>query len=114
MDWMFAGCTSLKTIYCDEDWSKNESVESSAMFFLCIAIEGGAGTVYDNDHQRIEYARPDQGTSAPGYFTSKTTPTAAENVTVAPAAQKLLRNGILYILRNGKTYNANGQLIINN
>ena len=114
MDWMFAGCTSLKTIYCDEDWSKNESVESSAMFFLCIAIEGGAGTVYDNDHQRIEYARPDQGTSAPGYFTSKKTPTAAENVTVAPAAQKLLRNGILYILCNGKTYNANGQLIINN
>ena len=43
MDWMFAGCTSLKTIYCDEDWSKNESVESSAMFFSCIAIEGGAG-----------------------------------------------------------------------
>ncbi len=114
MSWMFAGCTSLKTIYCDEDWSKNESVESSAMFFLCIAIEGGAGTVYDNDHQRIEYARPDQGTSAPGYFTSKKTPTAAENVTVAPSAQKLLRNGILYILRNGKTYNANGQLIINN
>ncbi|MCR4664364.1 MAG: BspA family leucine-rich repeat surface protein [Paludibacteraceae bacterium] len=70
MDWMFAGCTSLKTIYCNKDWSKNESVKSSAMFFLCVAIEGGAGTAYDNDHQRIEYARPDQGTSAPGYFTA--------------------------------------------
>jgi surface protein len=65
MEWMFAVSTSLKTIYCNEDWSKNESIKSGAMFYVCIAIEGGAGTVYDNDHLRIEYARPDQGTSAP-------------------------------------------------
>ena len=39
------------------------------------------------------------------------TPTDVEPVTgnPSPVTEKILRNGILYILRNGKTYNAQGQ-----
>ncbi len=45
----------------------------------------------------------------------KNNPTGLEDVQSDDVlCTKLLRNGILYILRNGKTYNANGQLLINN
>jgi hypothetical protein len=43
----------------------------------------------------------------------KNNPTGLEDVQSDDVlCTKLLRNGILYILRNGKTYNANGQLVI--
>lgn len=39
------------------------------------------------------------------------TPTAIETVETSEKAVKVLRNGILYIEKNGKTYNAQGQLV---
>ena len=39
------------------------------MFFGCYNLEGGMGTVYDENHKDATYARPDGGPSAPGYFT---------------------------------------------
>jgi surface protein len=45
----------------------------------------------------------------------KNNPTGLEDVQSDDVlCTKLLRNGILYILRNGKTYNANGQLLFDN
>ncbi len=42
------------------------------------------------------------------------TPTDAEQVLGENASSKVLRNGVLYILREGKTYNAQGQMVESN
>lgn len=126
---MFMKCTNLTTIYCEADYTSLAGAVSIGMFDGCTALVGGKGTTYSTAHKDASYARPDEGSSAPGYFTSKKTPTGIDNIlpdtdnlhpnmpaghSDTPAAQKLLRNGILYILRNGKTYNANGQLLFDN
>ena len=62
--------TSLTTILCNDDWSKNPNVENSTdMFKDCKKLKGRRGTSYDKDHVTIEYARPD-GVGGPGYFTN--------------------------------------------
>ena len=62
--------TSLTTILCNDDWSKNPNVEKSTdMFWGCKKLKGRRGTSYDKDHVTIEYARPD-GVGGPGYFTN--------------------------------------------
>ena len=65
---MFSGCTSLKTIYCDEDYSSNLTA-SDNMFKNCSSLKGSMGTTYDATHLDASYARPDGGTAEPGYFT---------------------------------------------
>ena len=67
---MFADCCELETIIAGRNWSDNNVEDSDAMFILCPKLTGGAGTVYDEDHIDIEYARIDGGESAPGYFTA--------------------------------------------
>ncbi len=44
-------------------------------------------------------------------FESAATPTALEETEAATAADKQLRNGVLYIIRDGKMYNAQGQIV---
>ena len=45
---MFADCTSLHTIYCDEDWNQlSQLTTHSAMFYGCTSLVGGKGTAYD-------------------------------------------------------------------
>ena len=62
--------TSLTTILCNDDWSKNPNVENSTdMFRDCKKLKGRRGTSYDENHVTIEYARPD-GVGGPGYFTN--------------------------------------------
>lgn len=70
---MFAYCDGLKTILCDDNWSKRANIEKSGdMFKICSALVGGKGTAYDNANpQDITYARPDGGEKAPGYFTGQ-------------------------------------------
>jgi hypothetical protein len=41
------------------------------MFYNCINLVGGQGTVYDSGHTDHTYARFDDGTDAPGYLTYK-------------------------------------------
>ena len=70
MNDMFRGCESLTTIYCDDDWSASTALVSSFdMFYNCKALVGGKGTKYNSSEVRSYYARPDGGTSSPGYFT---------------------------------------------
>ncbi len=65
--------TSLTTILCNDDWSKNPNVEkSTAMFWECKKLKGGRGTSYDKDHDNIEYACPDGIGGRKGYFTAVT------------------------------------------
>ena len=63
---MFHGCSSLKTIYCNDQW---EIEEMDDMFADCTALQGSAGTTYASDQTGGAYARPDEGKNAPGYFT---------------------------------------------
>jgi surface protein len=66
---MFGGCSSLTTIYCDQDWSG--ITYGNWMFSNCNSLMGGRGTQFDYTHDGNAYARPDEGSSAPGYFTTK-------------------------------------------
>ena len=69
MSYMFYYCRNLTTIFCDNDWSGNATY-SDYMFLGCYAIVGGKGTKYNDSFTDKTYARPDGGTSKPGYFTS--------------------------------------------
>ena len=72
MEYMFEGCPNLMTIVCDNDWSTSSALEYSGyMFINCTALEGGKGTKYNSYVTDVTYARPDGGTSKPGYFTEK-------------------------------------------
>ena len=67
---MFLKCTSLETIYCNDDWSQSAVLTvSDCMFDDCLALEGGKGTKYYSSKKDKTYARPDGGTANPGYFT---------------------------------------------
>lgn len=120
--YMFSGCSSLEKIQCNKDWSAMSNItKSSDMFGDCASIVGGYGTPFDANHVNVEYARPDGGTDAPGYFW-KAGDTGEEpedpvdpqegidQTSQEPKAnsQKLIRDGMLLIERNGKTYNAQG------
>ena len=69
---MFSGCLKLTTIYCSNDWSTSPA-QSDYMFSVCNSLVGGEGTVFNDKVKDKAYARPDGGTSAPGYFTEKPT-----------------------------------------
>ena len=81
-NYMFYGCYKLKTIKCDTDWSRlNNLNNSDDLFYLCDALVGGKGTVYNSSYTDKTYARPDRGESAPGYFTGKPAFTVTLNAT---------------------------------
>ena len=70
-EYMFYGCKALTTIKCTTDLSKSSALTTSNnMFTNCSALVGGNGTTYDGGKADKTYARPDGGTSAPGYFTA--------------------------------------------
>ena len=73
---MFNGCSSLHTIYCNADLTYLSATE---MFSQCSSLVGGNGTNFSSPAST--YARPDGGSSEPGYFTSFTCP-QVENITV--------------------------------
>ena len=68
---MFYGCSSLTIIYAGNGWSTGNVTLDDGMFYNCINLVGGQGTVYDSGHTDHTYARFDDGTDAPGYFTYK-------------------------------------------
>jgi len=65
---MFANCSQLERIYCNDDWSSSEKLtDSQGMFQGCTALAGSDGTTFDENHTNKEYARLGSG-SMPGYF----------------------------------------------
>ena len=68
---MFEGCAELRTIYCNDDWSKNSSIGSYKMFLDCKKLVGGHGYHCDGtigiSHT---YARPDVNSDRKGCFTA--------------------------------------------
>ena len=71
MSYMFMGNKALTTIYVSDFWKTDSVTNSINMFQNCTSLAGGAGTTFDSNHLDKEYARIDEGTSIPGYFTSK-------------------------------------------
>ena len=92
---MFYNCTSLETIYCNDNWSDNKALTySSLMFKGCEALEGGKGTKYDPSFDDQTYARPDGGPAHPGFFTADTKP-VDKAFSVAKANQVFFAHGNL-------------------
>ena len=92
---MFYNCTSLETIYCNDEWSDNKALTySSLMFKGCEALEGGKGTKYDPSFDDQTYARPDGGPAHPGFFTADTKP-VDKAFSVAKANQVFFAHGNL-------------------
>ena len=109
---MFQGCTNLTTILCDANYTALAGITSLGMFDGCTSLTGGKGTKYSTAHKDASYARPDEGESAPGYFTGEDKPTGVNDAQEDKAqCTKVLRDGVLYIQREGKTYNAQGATV---
>ncbi len=70
MNGMFILCTELESIYVSSSFNMGYVTNDTAMFGSCLKLKGGAGTAYDNTKQNGQYARIDQGSTQPGYFTS--------------------------------------------
>ena len=68
---MFYGCTQLKTILVNSQWTTDSilSYMSSLMFFGCTSITGEMGTTYNESHTDATYAHIDEGETNPGYLT---------------------------------------------
>ncbi len=78
------------------------------LFVGCTKLVGGLGTEYDANIVDVTYARPDKA-GQPSYFTEIAT--GIDNVSASKRneASKLIRNGQLFIQRDGKTYSITGQ-----
>ena len=112
---MFSGCKNLERIYCETDWSNySGNITASAnMFYGCTKLKGGRGTVYNKNNVDLTYARPDGGTDAPGYFWRSTDDGLNhEDIDQVQSdkvqSTKVIRDGQLFIIRDGKTFNALG------
>lgn len=110
---MFGGCSNLERIYCPLNWYDSDDLTNSQdMFYGCVKLKGGQGTLFQEDYTDKHYARPDKGWTLEGYFwTISDTgyPEGIENVQRNKVqGTKVIRDGQLLIERNGKTYNAQG------
>ena len=67
---IFANCSSLTTIYCNEDWTEGNLVEDgSPAFRNCYKLVGGCGTAVGESAFADGYAHPDVP-GRPGVFTA--------------------------------------------
>ena len=105
---MFEGCAALKTIMCKNNWSTYTELDGADMFKGCVALTGEKGTEFDETHTDIAYARPDGGTETPGYFTTAGTPIDNVAAVQAPATKKIVKDGVLYLMYNGRMYDVRG------
>lgn len=78
MDKMFYDCEKLTTIYVNDSFDVSNVTSSTNMFGNCEALEGAEGTKYDSSHIDKTYARIDESTTKPGYFS----PAPAERSTL--------------------------------
>ena len=71
---MFYGCKSLRTIYCNDDWSKMPSLAyHDDMFTDCPNLAGGNNTTYSASNANdATFAHVDEAGN-PGYFTTNLT-----------------------------------------
>ena len=76
--YMFGYCYALEKIYCTTDFSASTTLSTStSIFYGTTKLVGGNGTKFVDTKQDKSYARPDRGTTKPGYFSF---PDAIQNV----------------------------------
>ncbi len=97
MDYMFSGCSSLKTIYVSDSWTTDNVTSSDDMFYGCENLVGGQGTEYDIDHRDKDYAHIDGGEDNPGYLTPNT-------MIPTPQAIWCAGNTTLYFINSATVY----------
>ena len=68
---MFNGCRKLNKILVSNSFVVSSVASSDHMFFQCVNLVGGSGTIYNSSYIDKTYARVDGGSSNPGYFTRK-------------------------------------------
>ena len=67
---LFQNCYALTTIFVSEKFTTASATGSgTSMFYSDTKLVGGAGTAYNSGRTGILYARIDEGSSNPGYFT---------------------------------------------
>ena len=71
MNQMFSYASNLVTIYASDKFVINSNCTTTNMFNNSSNLLGGKGTAYDSSKVDKTYARIDEGTSNPGYFTLK-------------------------------------------
>ena len=111
---MFEDCKNLEKILYEGDWNKSGTItNSNDLFKNCLKLKGGDGTKYETEcaslgYTDLKYALTDGLDGKKGFFSKKTT-TGMESVQTSDVrSQKILRDGQLLILRDGKMYNAQG------
>ena len=57
--YMFRKCSSLETIYCEQNWKSDKIIYSSNMFTDCTNLKGAIS--YDSTKVDINYANPNTG-----------------------------------------------------
>ena len=78
MTYMFTNCTAIEKILVSSSFVivGRLADNGTEMFTGCANLVGGAGTTYKNSNPKDQtYARIDEGTAAPGYFTLYVPPT---------------------------------------
>ena len=78
MGGMFSNCSKLKTIYASSLFTTNAVSSSDGMFDGCTSLVGGAGTKYNGNYTDGTYAKIDDGTNNPGYFTAETVTSSSQ------------------------------------
>ena len=72
MKQMFSECPKLTTVNIASGWNTDKVTESTEMFKGCTSIRGMQGTTYNESYVDKTYARLDEGTSKPGYLSTRT------------------------------------------
>ncbi len=104
---MFKDCRKLRQILCADNWNEFGIASADDIFTNCQSIVGSHSTAFDAEKTGIEYARPDNAPSEPGYFWKDETD--IKNVQSDKVqSTKVLRDGVLLIERGGKVFNAQG------
>ena len=105
---MFASAKNLTTIYCNVDWSQyTNKGDNPSLFRDCFKLKGGMGCAYHENYVRLNRACPDKPLKR-GYFTEKNQE-GVENVQGDKVrGTKVIENGVLYLMYNGKKYNVQG------
>ena len=105
--YMFNGCQNLETIYCEADLTGVSL--STDMFYFCQKLKGDQGTTYAAKKvANATYAHLDGGETNPGYFSKKPASGINQVANGKSANGKLIRNGQLFIERDGEIFNATG------
>lgn len=69
VNFMFYGCSNLKTIYVSEGYDLSGVTNTASMFLGCTSLVGGNGTTYSDSYIDGQRVRADKSGQA-GYFTS--------------------------------------------